>query len=105
MHLDLGLGLGLGHWSFIWFRAFSKAYAFQNSKLTNSITLNYIHYTKAWLRLTYLMNLEENQGFLVQFLALNILICYRYRNDNVSECRVNFSEPPMYSDLQTGIQQ
>ena len=26
----------------------------------------------------YLMNLEENQGFLVQFLALNILICYTY---------------------------
>ena len=31
------------------------------------ITLNYNHYTKAWLRLTYLMNSEENQGFLVQF--------------------------------------
>ena len=31
MHLNLGLGLG--HWSFIWFRAFLKVYAFKNSKL------------------------------------------------------------------------
>ena len=29
----LGLGLGLDHWSFIWFRAFFKVYAFLNSKL------------------------------------------------------------------------
>ena len=33
MCLNLGLGLGLGHWSFLWFRAFLKVYAFQNSKL------------------------------------------------------------------------
>ena len=31
MHLNLGLGLD--HWSFIWFRAFFKVYALQNSKL------------------------------------------------------------------------
>ena len=31
---------------------------------------------KAWLRLMYLMNLEENQGFRIRFLALNVLICY-----------------------------
>ena len=60
-------------------RAFSKVYAFQNSKLIQSSTLNYNHYTKAWMRLTYLMNSEENQGFLVQFLALNILIYYTWR--------------------------
>ena len=28
----------------------------------------------------------------------------RYRNDNVTQCRVNFSELPMYLDLQTGNQ-
>ena len=28
----------------------------------------------------------------------------RYRNDNVPRCRVNFSEPSMYTDLQTGNQ-
>ena len=33
MHLNLGLGLGLDHWSFIWFRAFFKVYALLNSKL------------------------------------------------------------------------
>ena len=26
----------------------------------------------------------------------------RYRTVNTTQCRVNFSEPPMYSDLQTG---
>ena len=29
----------------------------------------------------------------------------RNRNDNVSQCRVDFSDPPMYSDLQTGNHQ
>ena len=29
----LNLGLGLDHWSFIWFRAFFKVYALLNSKL------------------------------------------------------------------------
>ena len=43
----------------------------------NHLKLN--QYTKAWLRLTYLMNSVENQGFLVQFVALNILICYTWR--------------------------
>ena len=33
MRLNLGFGLGLSHWSFIWFRAFFKVYAIQNSKL------------------------------------------------------------------------
>ena len=33
MRLNLGLGLGLDHWSFIWFRAFFKVYALHNSKL------------------------------------------------------------------------
>ena len=33
MHLDLGLSLGLDHWSFIWFRVFFKVYALLNSKL------------------------------------------------------------------------
>ena len=28
----------------------------------------------------------------------------RYRNSNTPQRRVNFSEPPMYSDLQTGNQ-
>ena len=28
----------------------------------------------------------------------------RYRNSNTPQHRVNFSEPPMYSDLQTGNQ-
>ena len=37
MRLDLGLSLGLDHWSFIWFRAFFKVYAFQNSKLIKSL--------------------------------------------------------------------
>ena len=51
-------------------RGCSKAYAFPNSKLIKLITLNYNHYTKAWLRLMYLRNLEEHQGFLVQFFAV-----------------------------------
>ena len=33
MHLNLGLGLGVDHRYFIWFRVFFKVYAFQNSKL------------------------------------------------------------------------
>ena len=67
--VHLNLGLGLGQWSFIWFRAFFKVYAFQNSKLIKPITLNYNHYTKAWLRLMYPMNSAENQDFLVWVLC------------------------------------
>ena len=33
MRLNLGLSLGLDHWSFIWLRAFFKVYALLNSKL------------------------------------------------------------------------
>ena len=72
VHLDLGCRFQFRFRPLVFHmvRAVSKAYAFQNSKLIKLITLNYNHYTKAWLRLMYLMNSEENQGFLVRFFAV-----------------------------------
>ena len=72
-------------------RAISKFDAFQNSKLIKLNTLNYNHYTKAWLRLMYLMNLEENQGFLVWFLILNI--SYVTQRDITDPVEANTPDP------------
>ena len=66
-------------------RAFNKVHVLfiLNSKLiwkspkSNHLKLN--HYTKTWLRLMYYMNSAENQGFLVRFLTLTVLICYTWR--------------------------
>ena len=52
---------------------------------------------------------QQNQGRRNNFRNLKQYTNYRtdtrYRNDNVSQCRVNFSELPMYSDLETGNHQ
>ena len=83
MCLNLGLGLGLDHWSFIWSEHSIKSMSCSKFQIrVNSAkpyTSKFNHYIKTWLRLTYYMNLAENQGFLVQFLALNVLICYTWR--------------------------
>ena len=52
---------------------------------------------------------QPNQGRRNNFRNSRRYINYRTdtrnRNDNVSQCRVNFSDLPMYSDLQTGNHQ
>ena len=52
---------------------------------------------------------QPNQGRRNNFRNSKQYINYRTdarnRNDNVGQCRVNFSDLPMYSDLQTGNHQ
>ena len=72
MHLSLGLGLGLDHWSFIWFRAFFKVYAFQNLKLIKPI-----HKGMAETDVSHEFGIEP--GFsrsVFAVLTLLVLICY-----------------------------
>ena len=70
MRLNLGLGLGLDHWSFIWFRAFFKVYALLNSKLIKPL-----HKGMAETDISHEFGIWFSSWFL-QFLALIVLICY-----------------------------